>query len=71
MCVCMPSKVQLFTTPWSVACQAPLCPWDSPGKNIGVGYHFFLQKMRWLDSIIHSMDMNWSKLHETVEDRGA
>ena len=19
-----------------------LCPWDSPGKNIGVGYHFLL-----------------------------
>ena len=21
----------------------PLCPWDSPGKNIGVGCHFLLQ----------------------------
>ena len=20
-----------------------LCPWDSPGKNTGVGYHFILQ----------------------------
>ena len=20
-----------------------LCPWDSPGKNTGVGYHFLLQ----------------------------
>ena len=20
-----------------------LCPWDSPGKNIGVGYHYLLQ----------------------------
>ena len=29
------------------------------------------QKMRWLDSIIDSADMNLSKLHETVEDRGA
>ena len=26
--------------------------------------------MRWLDSIIDSMDMNLSKLQETVEDRG-
>jgi len=25
--------------------QAP-CPWDSPGKNTGVGYHFLLQCMR-------------------------
>ena len=29
------------------------------------------QRMRWLDSITHSMDMNLSKLREIVEDRGA
>ena len=27
--------------------------------------------MRWLDSITSSMDMNWSKLLETVDERGA
>ena len=27
--------------------------------------------MRWLDSITDSVDMNLSKLQETVEDRGA
>ena len=27
--------------------------------------------MRWLDSITNSMDMNVSKLQETVKDRGA
>ena len=27
--------------------------------------------MRWLDSISDSMDMNVSKLQETVKDRGA
>ena len=30
-----------------------------------------LQKMRWLDTITNSMDMNWSTLLETVEDSGA
>ena len=24
----------------------PLCPWDSPGKNTGVGCHFLLQCMK-------------------------
>ena len=47
----------LFVTPWTVACQTPLsivqshgpqparllCPWDSPGKNTGLGCHAPLQ----------------------------
>ena len=29
------------------------------------------QRMRWLDSITNSMDMNLSKFQETEKDRGA
>ena len=29
-----------LATPWTVTCQVP--PWDSPGKNTGVGSHFLL-----------------------------
>ena len=34
------SVVSDSATPWTIARQAP---WDSPGKNIGVGYHSLLQ----------------------------
>ena len=29
------------------------------------------QRVRWLDSITHSTDTNWSKLQEIVKDREA
>ena len=45
VCVCVFnhfSRVQLFVTPWTAACQASLS-WDSPGKSTGDGCHFLLQ----------------------------
>ena len=39
------SRVRLCATPWTAAHQAPR-PWDSPGKNTGVGCHFLLQCMK-------------------------
>ena len=39
------SRVRLFVTPWTVACQAPLCSWNSPGKNTGVGNHSLLKRI--------------------------
>ena len=36
------SRVRLCVTPKTAAHQAPR-PWDSPGKNTGVGCHFPLQ----------------------------
>ena len=41
-CAWLLGRVWLFATPWTVARQA-LPPGDSPGKNIGVGFHAFLQ----------------------------
>jgi len=38
------SHLQLFATPWTLACQAPL-QWDSPGKNTGVGFQALLQEI--------------------------
>ena len=35
-------RVRLCAAPETVAHQAP-SPWDSPGKNTGVGCHFLLQ----------------------------
>ena len=39
------SRVRLCATPQMEAQQAPH-PWDSPGKNTGVGCHFLLQCMK-------------------------
>ena len=35
-----------LVTPWTVAHQTPR-PWDSPGKNTGVGSHFLFQGIVW------------------------
>ena len=48
--------VRLFATPWTVACQAPL-PYDSPGKNTGVGYLSLLQ------GILQTQGSNLGLLH--------
>ena len=45
LCACVLSHfshVQSFATLWTIACRL-LCPWDSPGKNTGVGCHALLQ----------------------------
>ena len=39
------SRVRLCTTPQTAATRLPR-PWDSPGKNTGVGCHFLLQRMK-------------------------
>ena len=39
------SHVRLCATPWTATTRL-LHPWDSPGKNTGVGCHFLLQCMK-------------------------
>ena len=46
LCYCLVTQsCQILQTPWTAAHQAPR-PWDSPGKNTGVGCHFLLQCMK-------------------------
>ena len=44
MCAELLSHAWLFETPWTVAHHL-LCPWDSPGKNTGVGCHALQQEI--------------------------
>ena len=44
VCVCVFSCVWLCATLWTIT-RWLLCPWDSPGKNTGMGCHFLLQGM--------------------------
>ena len=41
MMIVTQSRPTLFDS-WTVPARLP-CPWDSPGKNTGVGCHFLLQ----------------------------
>ena len=43
--LCRFSRVRLCATPQTAAHQLPR-PWDSPGKNTGVGCHYLLQWMK-------------------------
>ena len=45
---CMLSKVWLFATPWTIACQAP-CPWDSQARIL-----------EWV-AICSSRESSWSR----------
>jgi len=49
--------------PWAVYARL-LCPWDSPGKNTGVGCHFLLQG-RFL--MIHHISYEGSPLNHSLK----
>ena len=45
-----------------------LCPWNSPGKNIGVGYHFLLQQIfptqGWNMGLLHCRQILYHLSHQ-------
>ena len=56
MCVLVAKLCPTLVIPWTVPARL-LCPWDSPGKNTGVGCHFLLQ------GIFPTQESNPSLLH--------
>ena len=56
--VCLAAQwcLSRFATPWTKPARL-LCPWDSPGKNTGVGCHVLLQ------GIFLTQALNWGLLH--------
>ena len=60
------SCVRLCVTPQTAAHQAPR-PWDSPSKNTGVGCHFLLLKLAYLDLKEHSSWYICLKVLQTSE----
>ena len=43
LCCAVLSCIQLFVTPMDAKSTRLFCPWNSPGKNTGVGCHALLQ----------------------------
>ena len=56
VCVLVSKLCPTLVIPWTVPTRL-LCPWDSPGKNTGVGCHFLLQ------GIFPTQESNPSLLH--------
>ena len=60
------SHVQFFATPQTIATK-PLCPWDFPGKNKGVGCHLFLH---WIyDLPLLYQEFIWEEEMERLGER--
>ena len=57
MSLCVHSVVSDPLRPHGLQPNRLLCPWDFPGKNIEVGYHFLLQ------GIFPTQGLNFCLLH--------
>ena len=56
------SRVQLCATPWTAAHH----PWDSPGKNTGVGCHFL--QINEIKALPHTIHKNKFKKDQRPKD---
>ena len=45
MNICPGGENALVAQPHLTLCDSVICPWNSPGKNTGVGCHFLLQRI--------------------------
>ena len=71
MCCCLVAKsCSTFCDPWIVTCQAPLCPWNSPGKNTGVSFHFLLQGF-FLTQGLNLYLLHWEEDSLTLNHQGS
>ena len=68
------SRVQLCATPWRQPIRLPR-PWDSPGKNTGVGCHFLLQRMKVIVKVkllchVRLLATPWNAAHQAPPSMG-
>ena len=68
MC-CSLSHVQLFVTPWTAAHQIH-CPWNSPGKNTGVGCCSLLQGILPTQGLNPDL-LHWRQILYGLSDQGS
>ena len=73
----VPMHVRLITQSCPTVCDPldctparPLCPWDFPSKNMGVGCHILLQSLcLWEDaSLRHCFSIHWTWWRREVAD---
>ena len=67
--VCAPlfSHGQLFVTSRTVEPTRLLCPWNFPGKNIGVGCHFLLQQSNYTLILKNQLKINKNIIYLTPD----
>ena len=68
------SRVRLCVTPQTAATRLPR-PWDSPGKNTGVGCHFLLQcmkseKWKWIAQLCPTLSDPWTATYQAPPSMG-